>query len=437
LQEHGMTDRRPGERSLSWNVGFTVVGTASYLAAQYLQLMAVAKLGDSAMVADYSLAVAIVLPLIALSQMQLRQLCVTDVHRAYSFAEYLTHRGLASLLALGLSLVVSFVIRATPSFSLLLLMLTAQRVTESLSDVAYAQWQRHERQEVIAISQTSRSLMGLLVFGVVLWSGGALITAIGSMLIIGLIALLMWDLPGAWRLSASEVHAGRIHSAELWKLNLLAAPLGLITAIQVGASYLPRYLLEGTIGSTEMAFYAIAATPLSLMALFVGAVSQSALARIAVSLQTGDFAGFQRLTWRMTGLYAVINGLGTISLFLAGPWILQTMFTAEYRQAAPAAQILALGVFLGSFSNFGSSVIVATRSNWLQFGNTITGIVVQVLGCLWLAPQYGFLGAAWAEFARYLACTLFLAVTGTLVFRERKRNYPAAVSTTPAMSRAA
>lgn len=410
-------------RSLTWSVGWTMIGTASYLATQYLQVVAVTKLGRPGMVADFTLGVAIVLPIIALSQMQLRQLCVTDSRHEHPFREYLAHRLLASLGAFFVTAAVTWIIRASGEFTGLLFMLTAQRLMESLSDITHAEWQRHERLDLVAASLTTRSLISLGVFVTSLWSGSTLTAAIGGMLIISLLTFALWDLPGVWCSSRRLVGTHSVTTTGLWRLSVVAMPLGLITAIQVGATYMPRYLLEGIVGSDDMAFYSIAATPLSLLTPFVAAVSQSALARTAASLQRGDYDGFRQLTMKLTWLYGGINGLGALVFWLGGPWILELMFTPEYRVAAPATQVIMLGVLIGSLSAFGSSVLVATRSNWLQFGNTVAGIAVQVLLCLVLAPRYGFLGAAWAECGRYVACTAFLWYTGSVVYSTRRREH--------------
>src|ERR1035441_4592676 len=86
--------------SLRTGVMWTGFGNGVYLACQYATLMVLAKLGNPTLVGQFSLGLAITAPVIIFSQMQLRQMQVTDVKGEYLFADYFCSRLIFSALAL-------------------------------------------------------------------------------------------------------------------------------------------------------------------------------------------------------------------------------------------------------------------------------------------------------------------------------------------------
>ena len=193
--------------SLRAGVMWTGFGNGVYLGCQYATLMMLAKLGNPTLVGQFSLGLAITAPVIILSQMQLRQMQVTDVKSEYVFADYFCSRLILSALALAaIGGVVAFS-GYSHAIRVVILLIALAKIFESLSDVAYGTIQRHERMDLIAVSLVIKGLGSLLAFGLALWLTGSLIWSLSGMCVVWTALFFFYDLPTARPVSA--VSAGR------------------------------------------------------------------------------------------------------------------------------------------------------------------------------------------------------------------------------------
>ena len=134
-----------------------------------------AKLGDPTIVGQYALALAICSPVIIGSQMQLRQVQVTDVRGEYHFGAYIGLRVICTLLALLLIGGIAILGNYSVAMARLILLMGVAKGFESLSDAAYGRLQRSERMDVIAISLASKGILSAVVFIGLLWGTGDLL----------------------------------------------------------------------------------------------------------------------------------------------------------------------------------------------------------------------------------------------------------------------
>src|SRR5437764_11372372 len=91
----------PAAASLRSNFAWTFAGNAVYAAGQWTILSLFAKLGNSEMLGQYALALALTAPVLMFSQLNLRAVMATDVAEKHRFGDYLAVR----LGATGLGLI--------------------------------------------------------------------------------------------------------------------------------------------------------------------------------------------------------------------------------------------------------------------------------------------------------------------------------------------
>src|SRR5690349_18837641 len=88
---------------LSWrsNFAWALSGNIVYAACQWGMVVALAKLGNSFMVGQFSLGLAITTPVLMFTNLQLRAVQATDAKRQHPFGEYLGLRVMTTLVALS------------------------------------------------------------------------------------------------------------------------------------------------------------------------------------------------------------------------------------------------------------------------------------------------------------------------------------------------
>src|SRR5579863_2355346 len=86
--------------SLRANFSWTFVGNSIYSACQWGALVALAKLSSPLIVGQYSLGVAIAMPVISLTGLSIRAVIASDVKETYQFGEYVGFRFVSIALAM-------------------------------------------------------------------------------------------------------------------------------------------------------------------------------------------------------------------------------------------------------------------------------------------------------------------------------------------------
>jgi O-antigen/teichoic acid export membrane protein len=406
------------------SVLYTILGNGIYLASQYGMLMVIAKLGDQVLVGEFSLVLALISPPLVFSQMQLRQVFVTDSRKSVPFAGFFWTRAVTGIPTLALTLIAIALLGYSADFLLVTGLLGIAKVAESQSDIVYGSLQRRERMDLVAGSLAVRGVLGLTAVGVGLWQTGSLVGAAlalaatwgGLLLAMDLVLLRLGNSADRlrWRWDANVIR-------ELVRTSL---PLTTASGLVSLSASVPRYFLEIFSGKPAVALYAVAMTPISLMGLFTGSVSQATLARASVYLQNDRFAAFSALARRLAAINVLIGAALVGLLLLAGRPLVRLLFTPEYEPAVPVMVLLGIGVALSGLAAFGSTVAAAGRRFTVQLANVVVALLVQVPLCWLLVPRLGVAGAAWSELGKFLATTIFLHWSGRRIYRTLVSSQP-------------
>ena len=143
------------------NVAWMLVGQVAYAGSLWGLLVVLARSGGPEAVGSFTLALAIVAPVIVLSQLQMRQIQVADVDARYPFTDYLSVRISATTLAL--LVIIAFAISSDQAGEVAptLLAVGLLRAVEGLSDIYYGVAQRHQRFDLVSRSMMLRGTLGL------------------------------------------------------------------------------------------------------------------------------------------------------------------------------------------------------------------------------------------------------------------------------------
>lgn len=422
-----------GFRSGSLRTGllWATVGGAVYLACQYGMLVAIARIGTRADVGEFALAQAIAAPFIIVSQMQLRQLQITDVRGMAALGDYLVARGMATGLALlGIGIVV-LLLRTTGQMAAILVVVALAKAFESISDIAHGQMQRKERLDLVAVSLVLKGVLSLAGLTAALVLTRSLVTGVLVMAAVWAAVLCLYDLPGASRLRGPGESLLAWHPRLLRSLAWTSFPLTVASGLVSLSGNLPRYFLDAFSGKEAVGLFTVGAIPLVLVGVVNNAVSLSTLPRAATYFQGGELNPFMRLARRIVALQ-VLTGLALAVMFwVFGRGIMRALFAPEYESAASVAVLLALGVSVNGLAGYGSTVIAAARRFWIQLGNIIVAILIQLGLCIMLIPWHGVTGAGVAEVAKYAVATIYLSAAGFMVHRRQCNSLATGMTSRP------
>jgi O-antigen/teichoic acid export membrane protein len=390
--------------TLRANFSWTFVGNAVNAASWWAMTIVLAQLGSPEHVGQFALGLAMTAPIFMFATLRLRDVQATDTNQEYLFGDYFAMRLITTTLALlavigivafsGFSWEVSLVILAT----------AGSKAIEAISDAFYGLFMQRERLDRIAKSMMVKGPLSLVGLGLGFYLTGSVFWGVVGLALARALIMLGYDIRNATlSLSQSSTPINRIiprdfpgprwNAAILTRLAWLTLPLGFVTMLISFNSNIPRYFIEGHLGSYQLGIFAAITAFAKAAPTVVQALGRSASPRLAKYYAAGNFKMFRRLTLQLAGIGVLLGVAGVLVAVAAGGPILTLLYGAEYAMPGLFALVMvAAGIdYIATMLLF---VVTAARYFRVQLPLHILTSGAVALACFWLVPVAGLQGAA-------------------------------------------
>lgn len=392
------------------NFTATFAGNALFAASQWAVLSLIAKLGSGEMLGQYALALAVATPVALFAHLNLRAVLATDIRKTHPFGDYLALRLATSVAGIAVIAGIVLVSGYTGSVAAVIVLLGFTLTIDNVSDIYYGLLQRRERMDRIAYSMAARGLLSVTGLAVTLWLTGSLPAAVAALACGRLAVLFAYDRPTA---SAGESLARTGWGTEAGIFRN-ALPLGVVLMLVSLTVNLPRYMIEGRLGTVELGAFAAVASFMTVGSTVVNALGQAATPRLARYFTEHDLRSFRRLAWKLAGLGMVLGAAGVLAALVLGRFVLALV----YRPAYAAYDYLLVWVMAASVFSYLSGilgyVVTSTRSFAAQVPLSAVAAGSSALASWLLVPRLGLAGAALA-----LAAAWTVQMGGQLIVLDR------------------
>jgi len=377
------------------------VGNAIYAGGQFATLMLLAKLVRPELVGQYALGLAVVYPVMMLTNMQLRAVMTSGARQQTNFGHYLSLRLLTTSLALLIIFAITQVLRYRWELTGVVLLVGAAYAIETISDVYYARLQLHDRMAEISKSLIARALLSVLGLAVATYVSGNLLWGVAGVVLARAIVLFGYDIcerthglggQSKW-FSRNEALTPRFNLRVQRELLWLSLPLGIVVLLTSLNSSVPSYFIKQALGERDLGIFSAIGFVVSVGNMAVVSLGQSAFTRLARSYATGNRIAFGLLLGKLLAFGATVGMSGMIISKLAGREILTLLFRPEYAERADLLPwIMAAGgvLFMAQFLGFG---LTAANFYHSQVALNIAANVSLLAACYWLVERRGLLGA--------------------------------------------
>ena len=408
----------PQESGMSWryNFAWALSGNVVYAACQWGMVIALAKLGNTFMVGQFSLGLAITTPVLMFTNLQLRAVQATDAKRQHCFAEYLGLRMMTTLVALAIIAAIAGLGGYERETALVILAVALMKSVESLSDVFYGLFQLNDHLE-----QTGRSMMLRGFFSVIGLSAGlyltkSLVWGIAILAGVWLAVLIGFDARRGRRFAIAAARArtavaGMTRWRQVWpmfclhrqwQLTLLTLPLGIVMTLVALNLNMPRYFIHARFGEHQLGIFSAMAYTTVVVATFADALGHATIPRMSRLYASGNLAGFLSSLLQLVAFGAAFALAGFAVARFLGARLLTILFSAEYADHADVFVwlIAAAGIScIASLLNYG---ITSAQCFRIQVPMFLLVVGCNALACAWLVPSLGLKGAAMAMVIAYL-----------------------------------
>lgn len=396
-------------RQLRANVSWMLAGNVWQGFTQWLLVVALAKLGTIEMVGNFTLGLAIGLPILMFGTLSLRSIQVTDGGHSYRFLDYLFLRFLSLIAALLLIVGISVWAHYSLALIVAIALISAAKMGEFLSDVFYGLLQREERMAGIAISMALRGTLSVCALAAGAWLTGSLVWGAAGMLASSFMTLLAFDIPRSLALMRLRLSKGLRECAGYLltffkggayaRLKTLAAgglPLGIVLMLVSLNLNLPRYFVEHNLGIRELGIFSSLTNILSVGSVVINALGQGVTPRLAKYFETARMKEFRDLLSLTVGASLAMGVAGLAGALLFGRQALSILYQPEYMSEQDSlVWLMAASAFVYASSVLGCAV-TAVKCFVPQLPLFAIAAGTTAVASMLLVPSQGLRGAALA-----------------------------------------
>jgi O-antigen/teichoic acid export membrane protein len=411
--------------SLRADFSWMFVGNAIYAGGQFATLMLLAKMVRPELVGQYALGLAIVYPVMMLTNMQLRAVMTSGARQQTHFGDYLSLRLLTTSLALVIIFAITQILGYRRDLTAVVLMVGVAYGIETISDVYYARLQLHDKMAEISKSLIARAALSVLGLAAATYVSGSLLWGIAGVVLARAIVFLGYDISepthglarqSNW-FSRAEALMPRFNLRVQRELLWRSLPLGIVVLLTSLNSNAPSYFIKHALGERDLGIFSAMGFMISVGNMAVVSLGQSAFTRLARSYADGNLIAFGSLLGKLLAFGAMLGMSGMAVSKLAGREILTILFRPEYAERADLLPwFMAAGgvLFMAQFLGFGMTAAGYYKS---QVVLNILANLSLFAACYWFVARQGLLGAI---FAMLLAAIVQLAGSAMVLVKSMR-----------------
>lgn len=374
------------------NISYIGISNIISASTQWGILVLIAKIGDINDLARFSLGLAIATPVTLFLGANLRVYISTDVHRQYTFSDYIAVRIITSLISLLSIMLLGLAFGYLKNTLFILLLIGVVKIIEGFQEICWGINQRADFMDPVGISRFLRSITAIVSVWTGMFLTGNLIVGIILWIISWIIILFLYDFPKAKKIEGWAVKINFDNSIRIFRR---VSPLAFIAGLGALTDKVTQYQIATLLGEVAVGYYSPLAYIIQGVGLGVISASEATTPRLA-KYYYSDRKAFIRGTLYLSGIGAVIGIIALIFLGTLRNFILPLLYTREFLVYQNLFLLLLVtGVIRFAQTGFGVGV-TAARQLTEQLPILLSVLFITVLtGWVWI-PEYGLNGAAYS-----------------------------------------
>ena len=385
-------------KKAKWLVG----GNFIFAFSQWVILIFFARMTNQENLGQYALALAIVTPIFAVGNLQLRPLYILDVNseQKYTYTHFYYLRLICSFIALACCLVLGLFFNVS---ILVLLLVGLLKFFESYSDIIYAYYNAHDQTQLISKSLFLKGTLSVLAVAVGLY----LFDFYTALILFLFVYLVVW-------LFIDNLYIQKTQEIKKMSLDLgimkSAIPMGISLGIVTLQSNIPRLFLDQYASIEAVGIFTVLSYFIIVGSIFINSICQYLSPRLTHAWNHNR-AYFKKL---LSMALLIAGGLGLIAIFLSyfmGEFVLNLVYGAEYvayTDAFVLTMVAGFILYLATVLGYTLTAIGFIKQQVYLFSIVLIFSVLVSYLCI---PEYGIIGGIYTLMVSYLVqCVLSLLV---------------------------
>ena len=409
----GFSIKGPLKNNFIWSF----LGNLIFLGCQWSIMLILARKGTPFIAGQYALALGFTMPVIAVCQMQLTQLQVTDIKKEHSLKDYFVFRSVALLVGFLSVIILTKVFRSTDTK--LIIFLFIAKSFESLGEVIYGYLQSSEKFKELAFIKIFRGIVIILTVTICINAKFDLFTIIVALSLISFLTFLFIE----YRLVTSIIRKDSFGKWAGFKNIFIAAfPLGLSSGLNSVTTNIPRYFLNYYYGKEVVGYFSVIYSPITWLALIPSVMNQVILPKASFYIQNKQLKEYINIIVKYTIIISVFFAIVVLVFNLWGEELLALLFGFQYAKYSNLLKILSVSLLIANIGCIGPYTVSASRSFWLQFSAVFLSFIIMLVGCFVFLKNEDWIIIGWVEVTREALIIIYYLLITYIILAKINRS---------------
>lgn len=396
---------------------FNTIGLAAWGALFPILSIIATQLAGAEQAGMFSMAFTTATLMLYIGNYGMRTYQVSDIDEADSFASYQVQRAMT----VALMLVVGWLWCALRGYDHQMTLITwgafGFRAVDAMADTYEARLQQMGKLYLSGVSQAVRSVLGIVVFTVLLFVTHNLAVACIGMAVAALATLVLVSIPLALLETPKSRSIDRIEITELFVECFPAFAAQFLFAL---IETMPKFAMEGVLPYEDQVYFNAIYFPAQSILMIVGFVYKPQLVRIAgMWADQSRRARFDLVVLAMMGASVVVTLVMLFMFGAVGVWFNGLCYGVDFEPYRMAQYLMIVAGGLSAGIDFLYQIITVLRRQAQATVTYLIAFVVVALSSIVLVRMIGFDGAVYSYLAVMVILFCMLAAQYALIRFKR------------------
>ena len=342
---------------------------------------------------------------------------VSDLDEADSFASYQVQRAITVLAMLAVGWIWCAVRGYDHDMTLITWGAFGFRAVDALADAYEGRLQQMSKLYLAGVSLAARSVLGIVVFTLLLFITHNLVVASLGMAIAALASFVVLTVPLALLETPKSRSVDRIEITELFVECFPSFAAQFLFAL---IESVPKFAMEGVLPYDNQVFFNAIYFPAQSILMIVGFVYKPQLVRIAnVWADPGKRTRFDLIVLAMLGASVLVTAVMLVVFGMVGIWFNGVCYGVDFEPYRMAQYLMIVAGGLSAGIDFLYQIITVLRRQAQATITYLAAFVVAALASVILVRMVGFNGAVYSYLA--VMVLLFAMLVGQYALIRFKR----------------
>ncbi|MCX5638239.1 MAG: oligosaccharide flippase family protein [Planctomycetota bacterium] len=388
------------------NFSWVFTGSIVYNACQFGIFVTLAKFLDVASVGIFTLAFAIVAPIIMFFNLELRGVQATDARNEYNFSDYLALRIITNAIAFWVVIGVCFFSGYDAQTVLVIILVAVAKTVEATSDVIFGLFQKREQMDRIGKSYIIKGLGGLLCLAITIRVTSSLSAGVTALGMWWVLVLLFYDIRNVRRVDS---FVPRFHRKTLVGLAWLSMPLGIVMGLISLNTNIPKYFIQSYMGRDALGFFGAMSYIVAGFIQVMSGLGNASVPRLA-KYYVHQRGAFVKLFGKLMVIAIVLGVMVLLFSIIFGKRFLAIIYTQAYAAQHSTFVLLSAVCAINFLCFVLGYAMTAVRYFRIQVPLFAVATGASAIACMFLVPTYGLKGAALA-----MMCSAGIQMVGSIL----------------------